>query len=1345
MPVSPLNGSSGIGFEIWDPVSCEELLRNMVASTRCSENTDFSAAEIYPYEYDQFSIKRLKRLDSEQYHLDAYICDGKIDDIAIPWHQHTQGCSSYGLSANGHGSSSCCDPLEKVGSHVAMVGSCQSANNSGEIAQSSSIDGITCHHKSSPEYAQPLSVSGWMYINEHGQMCGPYIQEQLYEGLSTGFLPEELPVYPIVNGSLISPVPLKYLKQFPEHVSTGFAYWAASFATTLPSEASVPPDCSTSRSKDLVSSSSKDGEFVHYPAHSSITSRSQLEQQSWVSNHSDGSKVQKATTEATNAVSLSPPMLQSSEESCWVFEDVEGRKHGPHSLAEIYSWHCSGYLHDSLMIHHVENKFQPFSLASVINGWSSGRPETFPETEIKCHDTSSLPTFIAKISEEVSVQLHSGIMKAARRVVLDDIISSIIPEFVALKKAQKHLKPELANWPVKSCSLDDRKSELLVKRSHYASPGTMVEVTFRTSDQAISIDDSPKEHRASIKSSGRIEDFLGVLSVARRVFFYSCMQVMWNAISYDSVAEYSCAWRKRKRWSGYPILPIVAAVEQDTPREKLPYMSGRLTADDMDFEPESPVHDMDCPPGFGPSQARSPSISEDRSSSFAGAASLKQIRSSCSSGKFPIDIQEIQESVEKALYLSVKVSLFEYFEDVIKAEVMKLSDSALEDEKNEDAVDGDKHSCTSKSLSIGADAYGSLDVGIVVGDVTSHDVEIPECSSRPFLNRQGSFSRRTVSAFERLGLPMVEEVVDHEFNEPPPPGLEEGSMLLDPLLKIKFRPSKVDECIPKMGIYVAMALCRQKIHDDVLDKWRTSLYDAALHRYFLSWCALRKNHESDVSEVSNRTQCVNNEQPFQTGRGADSPAILEKLRVRPKDSHSSGSSGVSLVIGKYTYFRKKRLSRKKIGSLSQCIASENNSLPKQPGNNLGDQDMSGMGSELIELKNADENLPGNDPIKLTAETLVSYASLQATVLSGSPGDCPSTSATTTHTSKKIAFDIQSTGNKEVTKDDTNWSLEGVSVSGQNSNQVENVVDSSSSVQRSQKALAENSSDKISTKVPHLKRKGLSQEMSLYKPAKALKLSHTSANKKEKHTQLAVKKVKSARFRLTDKCPKSDGCARTSINGWEWHRWSRTASPADRARVRGTPFVNRQYLASEVNTSLCSNTKGLSARTNRVKLRNLLAAVEGADLLKTTQLKARKKRLRFQRSKIHDWGLVALESIEADDFVIEYVGELIRPRISDIREREYEKMGIGSSYLFRLDDGYVVDATKRGGIARFINHSCEPNCYTKVITVEGQKKIFIYAKRQISAGEEISYNYKFPLEEKKIPCNCGSKRCRGSLN
>lgn len=73
-------------------------------------------------------------------------------------------------------------------------------------------------------YTSPAFVSGWMYLNQNGQMCGPYIQQQLYEGLHTGFLPEDLPVYPILNGNLLNSVPLNYFKQFPDHVATGFVY-----------------------------------------------------------------------------------------------------------------------------------------------------------------------------------------------------------------------------------------------------------------------------------------------------------------------------------------------------------------------------------------------------------------------------------------------------------------------------------------------------------------------------------------------------------------------------------------------------------------------------------------------------------------------------------------------------------------------------------------------------------------------------------------------------------------------------------------------------------------------------------------------------------------------------------------------------------------------------------------------------------------------------------------------------------------------------------------------------------------------------------------------------------------
>eukprot|EP00300_Choanocystis_sp_HF-7_P022246 c21430_g1_i1.p1 GENE.c21430_g1_i1~~c21430_g1_i1.p1 ORF type:complete len:404 (+),score=109.79 c21430_g1_i1:92-1213(+) len=148
---------------------------------------------------------------------------------------------------------------------------------------------------------------------------------------------------------------------------------------------------------------------------------------------------------------------------------------------------------------------------------------------------------------------------------------------------------------------------------------------------------------------------------------------------------------------------------------------------------------------------------------------------------------------------------------------------------------------------------------------------------------------------------------------------------------------------------------------------------------------------------------------------------------------------------------------------------------------------------------------------------------------------------------------------------------------------------------------------------------------------------------------------------------------------------------------------------------------------------------------TNQLKRRKKRLRFAKSSIHEWGLFALEQIKQNDMVVEYVGEVVRQKVADIREKRYEEKGIGSSYLFRIDEHTIIDATRKGNLARFINHCCDPNCYAKVIQVGDEKRIVIYSKRDILEGEEVTYDYKFPIEPDKIPCLCKSPKCRGTLN
>ncbi|CAL8111892.1 unnamed protein product [Orchesella dallaii] len=131
------------------------------------------------------------------------------------------------------------------------------------------------------------------------------------------------------------------------------------------------------------------------------------------------------------------------------------------------------------------------------------------------------------------------------------------------------------------------------------------------------------------------------------------------------------------------------------------------------------------------------------------------------------------------------------------------------------------------------------------------------------------------------------------------------------------------------------------------------------------------------------------------------------------------------------------------------------------------------------------------------------------------------------------------------------------------------------------------------------------------------------------------------------------------------------------------------------------------------------------------------------STVHGRGLYTKRDIEKGEMIIEYAGEVIRPHVCDAREKYYESKSIGC-YMFRIND-QVIDATMKGNAARFINHSCEPNCEAKAVKISGKAHILIFALRRVSRGEELTYDYKFEKEEEKIPCTCGSKHCRKYLN
>jgi SET domain-containing protein len=141
-----------------------------------------------------------------------------------------------------------------------------------------------------------------------------------------------------------------------------------------------------------------------------------------------------------------------------------------------------------------------------------------------------------------------------------------------------------------------------------------------------------------------------------------------------------------------------------------------------------------------------------------------------------------------------------------------------------------------------------------------------------------------------------------------------------------------------------------------------------------------------------------------------------------------------------------------------------------------------------------------------------------------------------------------------------------------------------------------------------------------------------------------------------------------------------------------------------------------------------------------------RRIQTRRSGVHGKGVYATVDLAEGETLIEYVGEVITWEEA-LNRHPHDPQDPNHTFYFHIDEDHVIDAKHGGNSSRWINHSCKPNCEAEI----EDGRVFIRARKNIEAGQELFYDYGLVIDEphtpellQQYPCWCGAKKCRGTL-